>query len=82
MASISQITDLYGKDGVAHSNTKVMSLIVIASEIALWATLKFTGKEITWPDVALLVSLVVATQSVRALLAFWRGRTGGESIAK
>lgn len=73
VASISEITDLYDKSGEAHSNSKVMSLIVIGSEIVLWATLKFTGKSISWEDVALLVSLVIATQSVRALLAFWRG---------
>lgn len=77
MASISEITDLFDKSGETHSNTKVMSLIVIASEIVLWAVLKLAGKSISWEDVALLVSLVIATQSVRALLAFWRGRANG-----
>lgn len=77
MPSISEITDLYDKSGEAHSNTKVMSLIVIAGILVLWGALKFAGKEITWPDVFLLVSLVIAAQSVRALLAFWRARTNG-----
>jgi len=77
MKSISEITDLLDQDGVRHSNTKVMTLIVIVGELGLWAGLKFTDRTLTTTDAAFLIALVLATYSARALLAFLRAKTNG-----
>lgn len=77
MKSISELTDLLDQDGEKHSNSKVMTLLVIVTELGLWGGLKFTDRDLTATDAAFLISLVIAAYSIRALLAFVRARVNG-----
>lgn len=77
--SLSEILDLADEGGAKHSNSKVALFVVTAAVLVSWGILKYFGKDITWPDVALLVSLILAAGSIRALLAFWKIRANGGS---
>jgi len=77
MKSISEIADVLDQSGEKHSNTKVMTLVVIVGELGLWGALKFTDRVLTATDAAFLISLVIAAYSIRALLAFVRAKTNG-----
>lgn len=77
MKSLSEVTDLLDRDGDKHSNTKVMTFIVIVGELSLWGALKFTGRVLTVTDATFLIALVAATYGARYFIAVLRAKVNG-----